>query len=81
MAADVTPFAGLVPHNMRAGWDALATMMVMALATFWEVLPHLIQLGGGMIVLLTIWEKPTVQALVARRRARKTKEDTDAIGR
>jgi hypothetical protein len=54
--------------------------MVMALTAFWDVLPHLIQLFGAIAVLLTVWEKPTVQRLVARWRARNSKGNDDATG-
>lgn len=80
MAADVSPFAAFVPYNPRAGWDALVTLMVIALATFWAVLPHLIQLFGFIAVALTVWEKPTVQRVVARWRMRKPKGNDDAFG-
>lgn len=75
MTTDVSPLAALVPHSARASWDAFVMLMVTGMASFWEALPHLVQLGGGVIVVITIWEKPTVQGWVARLRDRNGEKD------
>lgn len=80
MSADITPLTAWAPSVGRALWHDYVLLMVTALATFWEILPHLVQLGGGIIVVLTIWEKPTVQRFAARWRAHNSKGNDDAIG-
>jgi hypothetical protein len=81
MSADISPLASLMPPFVRAGWETFVMLMVTVMASFWEALPHLVQLGGGVIVALTIWEKPTVQALVTRLRTRNQERKDDASGR
>ncbi|WJS98207.1 hypothetical protein [Novosphingobium humi] len=43
--------------HWRGWWDTILALMVMALANFWEALPHLIQLGGLVVVCLTAVQK------------------------
>ena len=76
--ADVSPLANLMPPFVRTGWETLVTLMVTVMASFWEALPHLVQLGGAVIVALTIWEK--IEARLVTLRARK-RRDADASGR
>ncbi|WCT76294.1 hypothetical protein [Novosphingobium humi] len=57
MAADMSPLANFAPHGARSAFDAISMLVVMALATFVEALPHLIQLVGLGVVILTAAEK------------------------
>jgi hypothetical protein len=43
--------------RLHGWWDTLFALTVVALAKFWEALPHLIQLGGLIVVILTGIEK------------------------
>lgn len=62
--ADLSPLpspalatASLAASYWRGWWDTILALMVMALANFWEALPHLIQLGGLFVICLTSAQK------------------------
>jgi hypothetical protein len=57
---------------------ALATALAASVASH---LPQIIQLLVLLSVLITLYEKPTVQRLLARLRGRKPKEADNATGR
>lgn len=81
--ADISPLpspalatATLAAPHARGWWDTILALMVMALTNFWLVLPHLIQLGGGVIVALTVWEKVEARILLLRSRKKERSDDT-----
>lgn len=77
MSADVSPLAALAPHSLRASWDAILTLTVVALATFIEALPHLIQFGGLIVVILTAAEKLIALGLLPSPKRPSKKEQSD----
>lgn len=73
--------ADLLAHigaqDPRATWDALLTVLVVALATFIEALPHLIQFGGLIVVILTAAEKLIALGWIRNPRRKPRKEHGD----
>lgn len=83
--ADLPPLpplatASLAAPHWRGWWDTILALMVMALAQFWEALPHLIQLGGLVVVCLTAVQKLIELGWIKNPRARKQKENPDDLG-
>jgi hypothetical protein len=60
----------------RGWWDVISTLMVMLMASFWEALPHLIQLGGLIVVVLTGTEKLIALGWI-KNPSRKSRKDRD----
>lgn len=79
--ADVSPLAAFAPPGSRPPLQFLSTGWVMFVTAFFDLLPHLAQLLGAAVLFVTLWEKPTVQRLVARVCAFFTGRNNDASGR
>ncbi|NOW44174.1 hypothetical protein FHW96_000301 [Novosphingobium sp. SG751A] len=84
--ADLSPLpspalatATLAAPHARGWWDTILALMVMALANFWEALPHLIQLGGLVVVCLTAVQKLIELGWISNPLRRK-KEQSDDLG-
>lgn len=65
--------------RLHGWWDTLFALTVVALAKFWEALPHLIQFGGLIVVILTGIEKLIALGWIKNPR-RQPKENPDDLG-
>lgn len=74
----VAPLAARLPVEVRGWWDTSFALMVMALAKFWEALPHLIQLGGLIVVILTAIQKLIELGWIRNPRRVKEEQSDDA---
>ncbi|WP_068083138.1 hypothetical protein [Novosphingobium rosa] len=79
--ADVSPLAVMAQPGSRPALNFLSTGWVMFVTSFFDLLPHIAQLVGAAVLLITFWEKPTVQGWVARIRAYLAERNNDASGR
>ncbi|NKJ02806.1 hypothetical protein [Novosphingobium sp. SG707] len=65
--------------QMRGWWDAVLTLLVMLMVSFVEALPHLIQFGGLIVVILTGIEKLIALGWIKNPR-RQPKDGPDDLG-
>lgn len=73
--ADFSPLASLAAPTGRA-WDTILALLAALIATAVDHLDLITKLSALIVVLLTVWEKPTVQRLVERlRQSRGEKPD------
>lgn len=70
--------AARLPVEAGRWWDAVLTLTVMALARFSEALPHLIQLGGLVVVCLTAVQKLIELGWIRNPRRAKQESSDDA---
>ena len=77
---DISQMASLTPPAGRA-WDSILALVAMLIATVVDHLDLITKLTALTVLLITVWEKPTVQGWFWRARRKPTaKETTDEIG-
>jgi hypothetical protein len=76
MATDLSPLA-VVP--VRASIDPLSVLLVVLVTSIIHALPVIAQALGVVVLAITFWEKPTVQALWKRLRIHFNRKDDDAV--
>ena len=80
-AAQALAAAAPITAYGRGWWDATLALALMALAHFLEALPHLIQIGGLIVVILTALQKLIDLGWIKNpRAARAKKEQSDDLG-
>ncbi|WP_068090882.1 hypothetical protein [Novosphingobium rosa] len=75
------PLSDLSLPVQRPVLDLLSAFGVVLVTGIINALPTIAQILGVVVLLLTVWEKPTVQALVLRLRTSFSRRDDDALGR
>lgn len=79
-AAQAFVAAAPIAAHGRGWWDAILAIVLMALAHFLEALPHLIQIGGLIVVVLTALQKLIELGWIKNPRPARKKEQRDDLG-